>query len=110
MEVFTGPERRRRWPDEQKLAILAELGVHGATVADVARRHDITRQHIYQWRQEMRRKGRFETNGAVFLPVEVDPPTADAHARDHLDTSTAAAGTAEIGLTNVSGRSRPPTA
>jgi len=100
MEVFTGPERRRRWPDDEKLSILSEVGVHGATVADVARRHDITRQHIYQWRKEMRRKGRFETNSAVFLPVEVDPPAAEARAGDHHDTSTASAGIAEIGLTN----------
>ena len=100
MEVFTGPERRRRWPDDEKLSILSEVGVHGATVADVARRHDITRQHIYQWGQEMRSKGRFETHSAVFLPVKVDPPAADARARDHHDTSTMADGIAEIVLTN----------
>ncbi|WP_299845893.1 hypothetical protein [uncultured Jannaschia sp.] len=27
-------------------------------MADVARRHDLTRQHIYQWRRELRRCGR----------------------------------------------------
>ena len=55
--LVVGVERRRRWTDEDKLAILAEVGVNGWTVADVARRHDLTRQHIYQWRAEMRRKG-----------------------------------------------------
>ncbi|WP_367177061.1 transposase, partial [Donghicola sp.] len=49
-EVIIGVERRRRWRDEEKLAILDEVGVNGATVSDVARAHDITRQHIYQWR------------------------------------------------------------
>jgi transposase len=31
-----------------KLSILAEVNVNGWTLADVARRHDLTRQHIYQ--------------------------------------------------------------
>jgi transposase len=54
--VLIGFERRRRWSDEQKLRVLSEVGVGGASVAEVARRHDITRQHLYQWRSEMRRK------------------------------------------------------
>lgn len=52
-----GVERRRRWTDEEKLAVVSEVGVNGATVADVARGHDIARQHIYQWRRELRAKG-----------------------------------------------------
>ena len=70
--VLLGVERRRRWTDEAKLAILGEVGVNGWTVADVARRHDVTRQHIYQWRREMRRKGLWPAaDAAVFLPVEM---------------------------------------
>ena len=49
-EVIIGVERRRRWRDEEKQAILSEVGVNGASVAQVDRAHDITRQHIYQWR------------------------------------------------------------
>ena len=71
--VLLGVERRRRWTDETKLAILSEVGKNGWTVADVARRHDVTRQHIYQWRREMRRKGLWPVASApVFLPVEMD--------------------------------------
>ena len=70
-EVIVGVERRRRWSEEQKLGVLMEVGVAGATVADVARRHDLTRQHIYQWRRELRRKGMWpRSEGPVFLPVE----------------------------------------
>jgi transposase len=70
--VLLGVERRRRWTDEAKLAILGEVGENGWTVADVARRHDVTRQHIYQWRREMRRKGLWPAAEApVFLPVEM---------------------------------------
>ena len=42
-EILTGVERRRRWSDEEKWRILAEVGMDGASVAAVARRHDITR-------------------------------------------------------------------
>jgi transposase len=69
-EVIVGVERRRRWRDDEKQAILEEVGVNGATVTDVARRHDITRQHIYQWRRALRRKGlEAGSDRAVFLPL-----------------------------------------
>lgn len=74
--MVLGVERRRRWADEDKLAILAEVGVNGWTVADVARRHDLARQHIYQWRREMRRKGLWPgTDAPSFLPVEIAAPS-----------------------------------
>lgn len=34
-EVFAGPERRRRWSVEEKLAIVEEVGINGWTVSDV---------------------------------------------------------------------------
>lgn len=43
----------------------------GARVADVARRHDVTRQHICQWRSEFRRRGESLTDETGFLPVEI---------------------------------------
>jgi transposase len=70
-EVLTGIERRRRWSDAEKRSILAEVGVKGARVADVARRHDLTRQHIYQWRGEFRRRGKSLVEETGFLPVEI---------------------------------------
>lgn len=74
-----GVERRRRWPDAMKLAILAEVGVDGWTVTDVARRHDVTRQHLYQWKRELRLKGLLPAGGTErFVAVEVLPAVADA--------------------------------
>lgn len=67
-----GVERRRRWPDAVKLSILAEVNTNGWSVTDVARRHDVTRQHIYQWRREMRAKVlQLATDTPMFLPVEL---------------------------------------
>ena len=98
--MVLGVERRRRWTDEEKLAILGEVGVNGWTVADVARRYDLTRQHIYQWRREMRRKGLWpdaEAAAPSFLPVEI--------ATSSPETMTApGAGVAEISVVLRNGR------
>ena len=70
-EVIVGVERRRTWPDELKLSILREVGAGGATVTDVALRHDVTRQHIYQWRRQMKDKGLWpELEGVSFLALD----------------------------------------
>lgn len=69
-----GVERRRRWDDEDKLAIVSAVGVGGATVTQVAQRHEVTRQQIYAWRHELKRKGLWSPDaGALFLPVGVTP-------------------------------------
>lgn len=77
-EVSVGVERRRSWPDDLKLSILREVGVGGATVSDIARRHDVTRQHIYQWRRQLKDKGLWpEPEGISFLALEgPQPPVA----------------------------------
>jgi transposase len=70
-QVLIGVERRRRWSDEEKLRVLSEVGINGASVAEIARRHDITRQHIYQWRSEMRRRCEASSAPTAFLPVQL---------------------------------------
>ncbi len=70
-----GVERRRRWTDEVKISILHEVGQSGWSVTDVARRHDLTRQHLYQWRRALRAKGLWPPSGratsdrSVFIPL-----------------------------------------
>lgn len=74
-EVLVGPERRRRWSVEEKVAIVREAAVPGVRVADVARRRDISRAQVYQWRAAVR-EGRLTVPGhgvASFVPVEVAP-------------------------------------
>ena len=41
VEVLPVSEIRRRWPDALKARIVAEMLEAGATVAGVARRHDV---------------------------------------------------------------------
>lgn len=52
-----GLERRRRWGDEEKFEIVLSVGVGGATVTQVAQRQEVTRQQIYVWQHELKRKG-----------------------------------------------------
>ena len=69
-----GVERRRRWSAEEKLSIVLSVGVDGATVTQVAQRHEITRQQIYAWRHALKRKGVWPVEGgAVFLPLDLSP-------------------------------------
>lgn len=46
-------ERRRRWIDEEKLAILRETTQPGAIVALVARRYGIETGQLYTWRKQL---------------------------------------------------------
>ena len=69
VEVITGPERRRRWNDEQKRAIVAASLEPGAVVADVARRAEVGADQIYRWRQQFARSDRF-------AQVLIAPPEA----------------------------------
>ncbi len=51
--VFSGPERRRRWSDEQRLRILGEAFAPGASPTAVARRHEISTGLLYTWRKRL---------------------------------------------------------
>lgn len=84
-----GVERRRRWNDDEKLEIVLEVGIGGASVTQVAQRHEITRSQIYGWRRELKMKGLWSPDrGAVFLPVELgampDPSRTSAPSRPIL--------------------------
>jgi transposase len=54
LEVLTGVGGRRRWSPDDKARIVEETLAPGATVSEVARRHDIRPQQLFGWRGEMR--------------------------------------------------------
>ena len=54
LEVLTGVGGRRRWSSDDKARIVEETLAPGATVSEVARRHDIRPQQLFGWRREMR--------------------------------------------------------
>jgi transposase len=53
-EVLVGPERRRRWSEDEKARIVEESVRLGAQVADIARRYGVSRSLVYAWRREAR--------------------------------------------------------
>ena len=65
--VLTGPERRRRWRDDEKLAILEEAFAPGACVSEVARRREVSSSLIYTWR----RQASSATSGPGFVEAVV---------------------------------------
>ena len=59
--------RRRRWTDDEKIRIVEESFGDGVTLAEVARRHDISRSQLYDWRY--RHKNGLFAAGPQFLRV-----------------------------------------
>ena len=51
--LMTGPERRRRWSEDQRLALVEAAFAPGSSVAEVARQADICTSLIYRWRQSL---------------------------------------------------------
>jgi transposase len=81
IEVITGAERRREWSDEEKQAIFEESCQDGVVISDVARRHGLRPQQLFNWRNEFRKReaARLICNGTpVFAPVMIvdDRPSA----------------------------------
>lgn len=75
MEIITGVERRRPWRAEEKLRILAELNQPGVKLSEVARRHDVSRGLLWQWR-DAHRRGRLVAEVPGFLPLQIVPEMA----------------------------------
>jgi transposase len=66
----TGVVRRRRWGTEQKGRIVAEAIAPGAVVADIARRHDLAPQQLWNWiRGAKDRHFALPAAEAAFVPV-----------------------------------------
>lgn len=83
MGILTGQERRRVWSEEQKLEILRDVSAGIATVADIARQHDLMPQQIYTWRRRFPKKAEATVAQlAGFLPVAMILDRRDEEAAD----------------------------
>ena len=84
-EILTGPERRRRWSVDQKLAIVAEFDRPGSSGAVVAQRYGISTGLLYTWRRQahgLRAHSRSLVPG--FMPVVVAPEVEAAAVPDEV--------------------------
>jgi transposase len=71
--VLSGPERRRRWSSAEKLRIVEESLAGEASVAEVARRHDVHPNLLHLWRRHARTGVLAPTpdGGGRFVPAVV---------------------------------------
>jgi len=71
ISVLMGPERRRRWSEDERHRIVAEAFAPGSCVAQVARDHDISTGLIYTWRRRLRQE--LADQGFVEAAMEAEP-------------------------------------
>ena len=101
VEVFTGPERRRDWPDDRKAEIVAKTLAPGVNVSEIARQHEINPQQLFGWRKRFREQAEALLEAAnhsvrvqSFAPVLIEAPpmpqacpTKDADATGERESS-----------------------
>jgi transposase len=71
--VLVGRERRRRWTTAQKRRIVEESFAPGASVSEVARRHEVHPNQLHGWRKDARMGGLsiVASPQGSFAPVEI---------------------------------------
>ena len=74
--LITGPERRRRWHDDEKHAILVAAFSPGTVVVEVARQYEISTSLIYKWRSEAMAMVARPPGDFVQAVIVEDPPEA----------------------------------
>ena len=97
VDIRTGVGRRRRWNDEAKARIVAESFARGAVVSEVARRHELSPQHLFAWRKAARAGLlTLPADAALeFVPIVAEEP--DVGALPVMAASGSAAVVIEIG-------------
>ena len=90
MEIITGIERRRRWRLEEKLRIVAETEQPGAGIAEIARRYEISRGLLWNWRSQVRRGVLKPEPPPVFLPLQTISASATWDDAKHVSPSATA--------------------
>lgn len=92
VEIITGPERRRRWSDEEKLQLVSEACQPGNSVSQVARQRGINASQLFGWRRQALAKGLITDNRSApssapaltFCAVEVAEAPAIPDAGDEV--------------------------
>ena len=79
LSAIGGRRSRRSWSDEEKQRIVAEAALPGASVADIARRHGVNANLVFNWRKIARAAlSAAEPNAlAVSLHANVSSPAAE---------------------------------
>lgn len=76
----TGGRRRRFWSEDEKRHIVAESFEQGASIAEVARRHDLNANLLFTWRRQLGAKAVGGGGLTPMLPVMISTEAAPAAA------------------------------
>ena len=83
MELTTGAPRRRSWTLADKARIVAESLSGDCPASEVALKHGIHRNQIYNWRRELAEAAGAEAaDASPFVPVRVAAPEPEASAAE----------------------------
>jgi transposase len=95
---LNGIERRRKWPDETRIAIVSEALEPGVVVSQVARRHDINPSQLFGWLKQYRaeamtlRASKHDADSPAFATAMLDvAPVANAEMPMAVSSLSAAA-------------------
>ena len=86
MTLITGGERRRRWSEEDRARILAQIEEPGAVVAEVARRADVCTSLLYKWRRDALNAA--SADGSGFAPVVIEAAPAGSSSQPAANAET----------------------
>ena len=101
VEIITGRERRRRWSVEDKLKIVGKTLEPGASVNQIAARHDIYPGLLFTWRRQMRSGQLAAQRKPLFFPVQThDAGLSTVPAK--MERASSASRQIEIELSNGS--------
>ena len=71
VEILPRVERRRKWTEAEKAALLAEVEAEGGKVSVVARRHRVAESLLYNWRAAYKAAGQRASEAMAFVPLGV---------------------------------------
>jgi transposase len=65
--------KRRSWTGDEKRRIVEESLIAGASIAEVARRHDLNANQLFTWRRQLGVQPTAPHELAPILPVTIEP-------------------------------------
>ena len=97
VDIRTGVGRRRRWTAQEKGRIVAETLTQGAVVSQIAQRHEMSSQHLFNWIRAAKaghlvlpEGPRRAADAVQFVPVVATTPSAAPEAACRSRSSNAA--------------------
>jgi len=70
-DFVTGERRRRSWTRDEKRRIVEESLQGGASIAEVARRHELNANLLFTWRRKMGVEPSVQNGPMPILPVTI---------------------------------------